>query len=249
MRTLARNPIKHVREMSVGGEASNPELEERGRFLLSEFDLLESKAEADDLDVRFTEVARSRDTSSQVVDLINSVPFGAALHIEVTSPVNEGPVKEVTRIFVVKRQDGDVLEDTVTTYFQLGLEIGDNNNEEVKTAVLFNEILGENVRKETNLTLDTATGQLHGRHTLVKDGRERRELLDQKACDKDLVEAAETADKPIVEVVSHVTAEFDQIDKKRQSKLAVASEALKAARDVIHAPQSDETVQIDSLAA
>ena len=51
------------------------------------------------------------------------------------------------RMFVVKRQDLDQPLDTVTTLFQLDIQRRDGK-EDIRSAVLFNEVVGEAVSKE-----------------------------------------------------------------------------------------------------
>lgn len=197
-------------------EVANVDIERGGveaekAFIESEFRLLRAKALDDGLDVRETYLKKDQDSSRKMVEVLSATPFNAASLIEIIEPiVKEGPV-DVRRMFVVKRQDLDNPVDTVTTFFQLDI-VRQGGKEDIRSAVLFNEVIGEDVAKEARVKFDAQTGAFSGSHTIRKNG-EKTEQVDAslQECNHDIHEAVATLDQPVVEVVESVTDEFDAI--------------------------------------
>lgn len=212
MRTLSL-PTRHEKDPLVAKAEYDSGVEAEKSFILEEFDLIQAKAESEGIDVRDRQIVRGLDSSLDVADTINSIPFNAAAFIEIGPPVNEGPVK-VTRIFVVKRRDPELEDDTVTTFFQLDF-IRNNGTEELESSVLFSEATDGDVAMRSSVNFDGETGQIEGHEEMVKGGKIKKlPDLNPSACNKDIRQAVETLDQPVFEVVERATGEFNVVKVK-----------------------------------
>lgn len=269
MSTLVKNPIKKVRGATTEIRAGETEVESEKRFIKDEFDLFIENALEDGIDVRENEQkgGSALTTPEEVNELISCVGDNQGIVITIRPDkaidptdknyvqgylkkywINEGPV-EVTHIAVIKRRDQEEPDDQIFTYFLMDVIQNPDGTEDLKGALLVNEIKGVEAEKEVTIRFDAATGSWQGRHAFKKgEDRQLQQGLEQSACDNDLREAVDTLGMPVVEVVEQVTKEFDQIRINKQSRLAVANEAIRAARNAIASSHAGDTVQVDSLA-
>lgn len=221
MKTLSK-PIQRAKESLVAKGEYDSSAEAERSFMLAEFELIQDKAQAEGLDVRGRHIIRGVDSFREVAEAINSVPFNAAAFIEVRPPVNEGPVK-VTRMFVVKRRDPELKDDTITTFFQLDL-IVDGDEETLESSVLFNEVTDGNVARRAEVNFDGETGRIEGNHEMTKKGVIKKlPDPDPSACNNDIRQAVETLDQPVIEVVNRETGEFDVVKARDEGISATLS--------------------------
>lgn len=221
MKTLSKPFQREKETLAAKGEYDSSTEAERS-FMLAEFELIQDKAQAEGLDVRGRQIIRGVDSFREVAEAINSVPFNAAAFIEVGPPVDEGPVK-VTRMFVVKRRDPELKDDTITTFFQLDL-IRDGGKETLESSVLFNEVTDGNVAKRAEVSFDGETGHIVGHHEMTSKGVIKKlPDPDPNACNNDIRQAVETLDQPVIEVVNRETGEFEVVKARDEGISATLS--------------------------
>ncbi len=201
-------------------DVESGDVEAEKAFIDAEFELLRAKALEDGLDVTETYLKKDQDSSRKMVEGLNAVPLNAAGLIEIVEPIaNEGPV-DVRRMFVVKRQDLDQPLDTVTTLFQLDIQRRDGK-EDIRSAVLFNEVVGEAVSKEARVKFDAETGGFSGSQTIKRNGEKKVQVdASLQECNHDIHEAVATLDQPVVELVKSATDEFDAIQAEDEGVVA-----------------------------
>ncbi|MBI3494558.1 hypothetical protein HY004_01050 [Candidatus Saccharibacteria bacterium] len=214
-RLIRRNRVE-VTDLDV----ENGGIEAEKAFIAAEFDLLHAKALEDGLGITEVYLKKDEDSSRHMVQELNSVPFNAAGLVEIVEPItNEGPV-DVRRMLVVKRQDPDTPRDIITTFFQLDI-VRQGGKEDLRSAVLFSEVIGEDIAKEATVRFNAQTGEFSGNQTIKRHG-EKKEHIDTslRDCNHDIHDAVATLDQPVVEVVESVTDEFEAIQDEDEGIVA-----------------------------